>query len=66
MIGITVNGEDREFDGPLTVTELLERLELPQRGIAVAVNVCGVPARPVDRIGRPRLGDRDPHGGQGG
>ncbi|QBJ95848.1 sulfur carrier protein ThiS [Rhodococcus sp. ABRD24] len=38
MFGITVNGEDHEFDGSLTVTELLDRLELPQRGIAVAVD----------------------------
>ncbi len=65
LIGITVNGEDREFDGPLTVTELLERLELPQRGIAVAVNGAVFPRGRCDRIGRPRLGDRDPHGGAG-
>ncbi|RVW01667.1 sulfur carrier protein ThiS [Rhodococcus spongiicola] len=38
LIGVTVNGEEREFDGPLTVAGLLERLELPQRGIAVAVD----------------------------
>ncbi len=53
LIGITVNGEDREFDGPLTVTELLERLELPQRGIAVAVNGAVFPrGRWTESVGR--------------
>ncbi|WP_072690983.1 sulfur carrier protein ThiS [Rhodococcus marinonascens] len=37
-IGISVNGEDREFTEPLTVTELLQTLNLPTKGIAVAVN----------------------------
>ncbi|MFX1783665.1 sulfur carrier protein ThiS [Prescottella equi] len=53
LIGITVNGEDREFDGPLTVTELLERLELPQRGIAVAVDGAVFPrGRWTELVGR--------------
>ena len=53
LIGITVNGEDREFDGPLTVTELLERLELPQRGIAVAVDGAVFPrGRWTESVGR--------------
>lgn len=37
-IGITVNGEDLEFDRAVTVTELLTHLELPSKGIAVAVD----------------------------
>ncbi len=53
LIGITVNGEDREFDGPLTVTDLLEKLDLPQRGIAVAVDGAVFPrGRWNENVGR--------------
>ncbi|WP_137724043.1 sulfur carrier protein ThiS [Prescottella subtropica] len=53
LIGIAVNGEDREFDGPLTVTDLLERLDLPQRGIAVAVDGAVFPrGRWAENVGR--------------
>ncbi|QCQ92442.1 sulfur carrier protein ThiS [Rhodococcus sp. SGAir0479] len=53
LIGVTVNGEDREFDGPLTVTELLERMDLPQRGIAVAVGGAVFPrGRWTEPVGR--------------
>lgn len=37
-IEITINGEEKIFDNPLTVEELLGRLEVPQTQIAVAVN----------------------------
>ncbi|NMM90022.1 thiamine biosynthesis protein ThiS [Rhodococcus sp. SRB_17] len=37
-IGITVNGEDLEFDRAVTVTELLAHRGLPSKGIAVAVD----------------------------
>lgn len=37
-IGVTVNGTDHEFAEPLTVRQLLERLELPCRGVALAVD----------------------------
>lgn len=37
-VGVTVNGHDHEFAAPITVRELLERLELPCQGVALAVN----------------------------
>ncbi|MFF0458240.1 sulfur carrier protein ThiS [Nocardia africana] len=37
-IGVTVNGTEHVFAESLTVRELLERLELPCRGIALAVD----------------------------
>jgi thiamine biosynthesis protein ThiS len=40
---VTVNGQPRELPAPLTVAELLERLELPPRGVAVEVNLQIVP-----------------------
>ncbi|MER3631396.1 MAG: thiamine biosynthesis protein ThiS [Blastocatellia bacterium] len=35
---IFVNGEERELDGTISVTELLERLALPARRVAVERN----------------------------
>ncbi|MCE5292575.1 MAG: sulfur carrier protein ThiS [Nocardiaceae bacterium] len=37
-VGVTVNGEDHTFDSPLTMRELLGRLDLPEKGIAIAVD----------------------------
>jgi sulfur carrier protein len=37
-IGITVNGEDVLFSGSLTVRQLLAKRELPEKGIAIAVD----------------------------
>ncbi|WP_280453022.1 sulfur carrier protein ThiS, partial [Nocardia cyriacigeorgica] len=37
-VGVTVNGQDHEFAEPLTVRELLARLELPCQGVALAVD----------------------------
>ncbi|QNG19982.1 sulfur carrier protein ThiS [Rhodococcus triatomae] len=37
-IGVTVNGEDHEFPVPVTMSQLLEQLSLPTKGIAVAVD----------------------------
>ncbi|MFD6219406.1 sulfur carrier protein ThiS [Nocardia asteroides] len=37
-IGVTVNGVDHEFVEPLSIRELLTRLELPCRGVALAVD----------------------------
>lgn len=37
-IGISVNGTDHELAEPTTLQELLERLDLPTKGVAVAVN----------------------------
>ena len=36
-IGITVNGEDQLLTEEISLRQLLERLGLPERGIAVAV-----------------------------
>ena len=38
-----LNGEVHEAEGPLSVTDLLERFELQQRRVAVAVNAEVVP-----------------------
>lgn len=35
---ITVNGESRRFDTPLTLAELLRRLDLGERRVAVEIN----------------------------
>ena len=40
---IIVNGTPRELPRPLSITELLERLEIPPRGVAVEVNLQLVP-----------------------
>ena len=40
---ITVNGEEKRFDGPLTVAGLLSALDLPARKIAVERNLEIVP-----------------------
>ncbi|WP_227997392.1 sulfur carrier protein ThiS [Nocardia australiensis] len=52
-IGVTVNGEDHEFAESLTVRELLERLELPSRGVALAVDGAVFPkSRWHEPVGR--------------
>lgn len=52
-IGVTVNGTEHEFGEPLSVRELLERLELPCRGVALAVNGAVFPKSRWDEpVGR--------------
>ncbi|GGL27765.1 sulfur carrier protein ThiS [Nocardia jinanensis] len=52
-IGVTVNGVDHEFAEPLTVRELLERLELPCQGVALAVDGTVFPkSRWEEPVGR--------------
>lgn len=52
-IGCTVNGTDHQFAAPITVRELLERLELPCKGIALAVDGAVFPqARWDEPVGR--------------
>jgi sulfur carrier protein len=52
-VGVTVNGEDHEFAGGVTVRELLERLGLPSRGVAVAVDGAVFPRSRWDEpVGR--------------
>jgi thiamine biosynthesis protein ThiS len=55
-MNVTVNGQPRELPEPFTVAELLERLEMPPRGVAVEVNLQIVP-RP--RHAEHRLADGD-------
>jgi len=38
MIGITINGEPRQFDAPLTCAELIVRLELTGKRVALERN----------------------------
>ncbi|MQY31052.1 sulfur carrier protein ThiS [Nocardia aurantia] len=52
-VGVTVNGEDHMFAEPITVRELLERLDLPDRGIAIAVDGVVFPkSRWDEQLGR--------------
>ncbi|MFF0493851.1 sulfur carrier protein ThiS [Nocardia sp. NPDC003482] len=52
-VGVTVNGEDHEFAEPPTVRELLRRLDLPDKGIAVAVDGAVFPKSRWDEpVGR--------------
>ena len=43
LVNILLNGQPREEPAELTVAELLSRLEMPHRGIAVEVNQQVVP-----------------------
>jgi len=45
---IIVNGEGKEFDGPLAVSGLLKALELETRGLAVERNLAIVPKSAYD------------------
>jgi sulfur carrier protein len=38
MLEISVNGEARRFDAPLTLSQLLDRLELTGKKLAVEMN----------------------------
>ncbi|MET8798474.1 sulfur carrier protein ThiS [Nocardia sp. NPDC004568] len=52
-IGVTVNGIDHEFAEQLTVRQLLERLELPCQGVALAVDGAVFPKSRWDEpVGR--------------
>ncbi len=52
-IGVIVNGEDHEFADELSVRELLTRLGLPCKGIAVAVDGAVFPKSRWDEpVGR--------------
>ena len=42
-MNIVVNGQPRELERPVTLAELLEQLAMPQRGVAVEVNMQIVP-----------------------
>ncbi|MEU7630395.1 sulfur carrier protein ThiS [Nocardia sp. NPDC049220] len=52
-VGVTVNGDDHEFAEPLTVRELLARLDLPSQGVALAVDGAVFPkSRWGEPVGR--------------
>lgn len=53
---LTINGEPRELDGPLTVRALLDRLGMPVQKIAVERNLEIVPKSAYEAV---RLGDGD-------
>jgi len=42
-VTVVVNGQPKELPGPITVAELLGRLKLPGRGVAVELNLHIVP-----------------------
>ena len=56
MVNLTVNGEAQRFEAPLSVSELLARLDLDARKIAVERNLEIVPRSSYDRI---MLGEGD-------
>jgi sulfur carrier protein len=56
MISITVNGETRQFERPLKCAELLARLELTGRRVALERNGEIVPR---SRLGEQALSDGD-------
>ena len=53
---LTINGESRDYEGPLTVLGLIERLGLPAAKIAVERNLEIVPR---SAYGEVVLGDGD-------
>ena len=56
MIAITINGEPREFEAVMSVSQLLERLELAGKKIALERNGQIVPR---SQFGEQRLADGD-------
>ena len=56
MIALTINGEPRHFDETLTVAQLIERLELTGKRIALERNGQIVPR---GQFGGERLADGD-------
>jgi len=55
-ITLTINGERQRLPGPLTVTALLARLEIPQTKVAVERNLEIVPK---SQYGQTTLADGD-------
>ncbi|MFE3191145.1 sulfur carrier protein ThiS [Nocardia sp. NPDC059240] len=52
-VGVTVNGEDHVFPDPLSVRELLTRLNLPSQGVALAIDGAVFPKSRWDEpVGR--------------
>ena len=57
MIPVQINGQSREIEHGLTLEQLLERLELPSRRVAVEHNRVVVPRERYGAI-RVEAGDR--------
>ncbi len=57
MLSIQLNGQKREFPDSLTVSALLDVLDLKQEGIAVAVNQRVVPRTEHAQVEIPNLAD---------
>jgi thiamine biosynthesis protein ThiS len=55
-LNLTVNGEDKQFTGPVTVLGLVERLGLDTRKVAVELNREIVPRSTYAQV---TLADRD-------
>jgi thiamine biosynthesis protein ThiS len=53
---ISINGEPRELPGPLTVSALLERLDIDARRVAVELNMVVLKR---DRFDSTAIGDGD-------
>ena len=56
MVSLTINGEDRSFDGAPTIQAILELLDVPADAVAVEVNRTIVPR---STHGHHRLADGD-------
>jgi sulfur carrier protein len=56
MISVTINGERRQFDAPLNCAELIDRLELAGKRVALEKNGEIVPR---SRHAQERLADGD-------
>ncbi len=50
MINLTVNGESRQFAEPLTILDLVEKLELAGKRIALERNGEIVPRSRLDQV----------------
>jgi len=48
MITITVNGKSVSLDAPMTISQLLDRVEVPPNYLAVEVNADVVPRELLD------------------
>lgn len=49
-VKITINGDDAEFEAPISISALLAALELDARKIAVEHNLSIVPRSQFDRV----------------
>ena len=50
MIHVTINGEDRQFDSPLSIAAMLEVLEIDRKKVALERNLEIVPRSVYDEV----------------